>query len=469
MSVPTVPGARGDKPAPPAVAMKVIKNRFNFITRRSYQTMGGLVDQLFIDGASLGGVVSGAMSPKTAIPLAKWRIGESVLRVLIGGSSFLDSKEGFKGVFRNRLSAENYLHGYGFDLHDPIEKAELHGTLQEAIRFIKTYFLKPSNPEGLRLEIPKKILEVTDVTDLLMFASSESQEELRAWSGALLRVIHTLSHVDRDLRTHYFKDIQTQILDRFYRQLHRDEHGTLYLGRTADDPFRVDLVQFDVKPKKARDSTLMKLLHKPESVAEELFDRVGVRFVTRTRVDAIRAIQFLEQSNVVVGANIKPSRSRNTLVDVKHFDEVLKNELPRVKSKEITEQEMVDLLETGPFPEEKPGENPFSSEHYRAIQFTCRQLIKIKNPLSDHIRDLKTAARGKDLDPALAAVIEKIDQKYIQRVVRFFYPYEIQVMDEKSFIENEKGRSAHKEYKKAQQRAALIRVMGVLAENETQG
>jgi uncharacterized protein (TIGR04562 family) len=409
------------------------------------------------------------MSPKTATPLAKWRIGESVLRVLIGGSSFLDTREGFKGVFRNRHAAENYLLGYGFDLHDPIETAELHGTLQEAIRFIKTYFLKPSNPEGLAIEIPKKILEVTDVTDLLMFASSETQGDLRAWSSAVLRVVHTLSHVDRDLRTHYFKDIQTQILDRFYRQLHRDEHGVLYLGRTPDDPFRVDLVQFDVKPKKARDSTLMKLLHKPESVAEELFDRVGVRFVTRTRVDAIRVIQFLEQSNVVVGANIKPSRSRNTLLNVARFEETLRSELPRLKSKEITEQEMIDLLEKVPFPEEKPGENPFSSEYYRAIQFTCRQLIKIRNPLSDHIRDLKNAARGKDLDSGLAAVIDKMDQRYIQRVVRFFYPYEVQVMDERCFQENEKGRSAHKEYKKAQQRAAMYRVMGVLAQNEAEG
>jgi uncharacterized protein (TIGR04562 family) len=410
-----------------------------------------------------------AMPPKTPVPLAKWKIGESVLRVLIGGRSFLDSKEGFRGVFRSRHAAANYLHAYGFDLQDPIEKAELRGTLQEAMRFIRTYFLKPANPEGLALEIPRKILEVTDVTDLLMFASSEGRNELRAWAGALLRVIHTLSHVDRDLRTHYFKDIQTQILDRYYRQLHRDEAGTLYLGRTPDDPFRVDLVQFDVKPKKARDSTIIKLLHKPESVAEELFDRVGVRFVTRTRLDAVRVIQYLEHANVVVGANIKPSRSRNTLLNVDRFEGILREHLPRLKSGELTEEDLAALLEKVPFPEEKPGENPFSSEHYRAIQFTCRQLIKIKNPLSDQIRELKAAARGKELDPALAAAIEKVDQKYVQRVVRFFYPYEVQVMDERSFQENEKGRSAHREYKKAQQRAALVRVMGVLAGNEAQG
>jgi len=398
--------------------------------------------------------------------LAKWKIGESVLRVLIGGNSFLDSKEGFRGTFRNIHSAENYLSAYGFNLHDPIETAELQGSLQEAIRFIRTYFLKPGNPDGLSLEVPKKITEVNQIPELLMFASQEAQPELRHWACAVLRVIHILSHVDRDIRTHYFKDIQTQILDRFYRQLHRDEAGQLYLGRTEDDPYRVNLVQFEVKPKKSRDSILMKLLHKPQSVAEELFDRVGVRFVTRTRVDAIRVIHYLEHANVVVEANIKPSRSRNTLIDALWFEESLDRELPRIKAKEITEEQMCQILENAPIPAPESDDNPFSSEHYRAIQFTCRQLIKIKNPLSDHIRDLKQVARTLTLAPDLSAAIEKVDQRYIQRVARFFYPFEVQVVDEQSYIENEKGRSAHGEYKKAQQRAALFRVMGVLAKNE---
>jgi uncharacterized protein (TIGR04562 family) len=394
---------------------------------------------------------------------SKWRIGESILDVLIGGRSFLDTKSGFRGVFKNEQAADQFLHAYGFDLQDPIERAELQGTLQEALRFIRTYFLRPSNPEGLSIEIPKKILELTEIRDLLLFASSESQVELRQWACAILRVMHTLSHVDRDMRTHYFKDIQTQILDRFYRQLHRDEQGQLYLGRTPDDPLRVNLVEFQVKPQKARDSTLMKLLHKPESVAEELFDRVGVRFVTSSRVDAIRVIQYLERTHVVVSANIKPSRSRNTLIDTPSFRSILERELPHLLHGEIKETVLRDLLEATPHPEPKPGENPFSSEHYRAIQFTCRQLIKIKNPLSDHIRDLKQVSRGMTIDPILLAAIDKVDQRYIQRVARFFYPFEVQVLDQVSYQENEKGRSAHTEYKKAQQRAALIRVMGALA------
>ena len=205
----------------------------------------------------------------------------------------------------------------------------------------------------------------------------------------------------------------------------------------------------------------MKLLHKPGSVAEELFDRVGIRVITKNRVDAIRVIHFLEQMNVIVAANIKPSRSRNTLIDTKIFREVLDNNVdnPRV---------LQDLLESVPHPQER-GNNPFSSEHYRAIQFTCRQLIKIRNSVADQIRDLKQVSRGMEMDPKLQAALDKVDPKTIQKMVRFFYPFEVQVVDQLSYIENEKGRSAHVEYKRAQQNSAMVRVMGSLVQSALTG
>lgn len=386
----------------------------------------------------------------------KWKIGESVLDVLIGGVSFLDAKSGFKGSFSDNDSAEKFLQGYGYDIIDPIELAELQGNMQEAIRFIKRYFLKPDNAEGLALEVPKKLNDLLDVRELLLHASGEEDSELRNWACAILRVVHTINHIDRDIRTHYFGEIQKQIFDRFYRHLHRDEAGQLFLGRSEEDPLRVDLVEFQVKPKKARDSTLMKLLHKPESVAEELFDRVGLRFITKNRVDSVRLVHFLEQNHVIVAANIKPSRSRNTLIDTQVFRNTL--------TLNLSDAEMTQKLDETPFPKSKPGENQFSSEHYRAIQFTCRQLIKIRNSLADEIRELKQVSKGHELSAALQVVIDKMDPRQVQRVIRFFYPFEIQIMDEVGFIENEKGRSAHHEYKKAQQRAALIRVMGSLVQ-----
>ena len=389
----------------------------------------------------------------------RWAIGESVLDVLIGGTSFLDSKDGFKNSFSGPSSIENFVLAYGYDYEDPIEHAELQGNLQEAVRFIKRYFLRSEDPEGLHLEMPKKLNDQLDLRELLRHASLPSSDQ-RAWACAILKVVHTISHIDRDIRTHYFTEIQKQIFDRFYRYLNRDEEGQLYLGRSMDDELRVDLDEFQVKPKKSRDSILMKLLHKPESVAEELFDRVGIRIITKNRVDAIRVIHFLEQTNVIVAANIKPSRSRNTLIDTKVFREVLEKNInnPSV---------LQDLLEAVPHPQDRGG-NPFSSEHYSAIQFTCRQLIKIRNSVADQIRDLKQVSRNMELDPQLQSAVDKIDPKTIQKMIRFFYPFEVQVMDQLSHIDNEKGRSAHVEYKRAQQNSAMIRVMGSLVQASQQ-
>ena len=45
-------------------------------------------------------------------------------------------------------------------------------------------------------------------------------------------------------------------------------------------------------------------------------------------------------------------------------------------------------------------------------------------------------------------MINKIDTSNLTRDVEFFYPYEVQIMDEKSHENNLQGDASHKEYKK---------------------
>ena len=138
----------------------------------------------------------------------------------------------------------------------------------------------------------------------------------------------------------------------------------------------------------------------------------------------------------------------------------------KVDKGELEENELTARLEQAAHVPFVNPDNPHSSEFYRAIQFTCRQLIKLRNPLYDDLKELKGHARAKKLDEEMLKLAERIDLKYIQREVRFFYPYEVQVVDQQSFEENEKGRSAHSEYKRAQLQTALRRVMGTLAEDQ---
>lgn len=405
----------------------------------------------------------------------KYEFRWDVLDIIVSGKSSIDSVQGFQ--IRTREEADRFLMSYGYDLENPIEKAHATGHFHEALNFIKRYFLAPDNPEGLKIDLPRKIQELQDIRDLFLMANIEfpgqqrdaSGHYIRNWACAILKVMHTIAHVDQDLRSGYFADIQKQILDRFYRVIHRESaveeqrEGILYLGEKADDPLRVNLVAFETKPKKSRDSTLIKLLHKPENVAEDIFDRVGLRIVTQSRLDALRVVKFMKERHIVMPPNIKPSRSRNTLVDLDSFRPQLDEALTRVDRGELDEVGLVRELERAAMPPSVNPENPHSSEFYRAIQFTARQMIKLKSPLYDDLRELKTQLKGGKLQEDTARIVERIDLKYVQREVRFFYPFEIQVVDLRSFEDNEKGRSAHKEYKNAQLQTAMKRVMGALA------
>ncbi len=394
-----------------------------------------------------------------------------ILDVVVGGKSAIDTKR--RLPVRSQEEAVKFIECYGYELENPIEKAELFGNFQESLNFIKKFFIAPENPDGLKLEIPRKLLELTDPVLLLSNATylnvpdaSSSQKYLSLWSCALLKVMHTISHLDKDLRTSYFSDIQKQILDRFYKHIHRDEVG-VYLGKDEKDLRRINLVAFETKPKKSRESMILKLLHKPENVAEELFDRVGVRFVTKNKIDAIRVIKYLKDRSVIMPANIKPSRSRNSLISLKSLSTLI-DEFRNTEEEFSSEEDFwfklnsqIEKIES--LKNSSDRDNPHSSEEYKSVQFTGRQLVKIKNSLYDDIRQIKNLIKEKgNISEDLSKAVEKIDLKTVQREVRFFYPFEVQLVDEKNHSENLEGQSSHQNYKKSQVQAAMKRVMGEL-------
>ncbi|MEK6706792.1 MAG: TIGR04552 family protein [Bdellovibrionota bacterium] len=406
---------------------------------------------------------------------SKYDFRWDVLDVIISGKSSIDSSVGF--LIQTSDEAGRFIESYGYDLENPIERAEVLGNFHEALDFVRKYFLHPENPDGLKLEIPRKVMELTDIRELFLMASLYFPSQtadingqlLKMWACSLLKVMHTIAHMDKDLRTPYFSDIQKQIFDRFYKVIYRDAEGALFMGEKDNDPVRIGLVAFETKPKKARDSIILKLLHKPENVAEDIFDRVGIRFVTETVLGAIQVVKYLKDKMIVMPPNIKPSRSRNTLVDLDEFRAKLADILPQLERGEIEESAFLTMLNEATHPPRVNPENPHSSEFYRAIQFTCRQLIKLRNPIYDDLKDLKQLARFKQTGPDMGhdnilKAIDKMEMKHLQREVRFFYPYEVQVMDRHCAEENERGWSAHSEYKKAQVNTALRRVMGGLVD-----
>jgi uncharacterized protein (TIGR04562 family) len=402
--------------------------------------------------------------------LQKYLFDWDVFDVVVGGKSALDSKN-FIVPMSTELQVTEFLKGYGLDMSDAVTKAELFGNYHEAIQFIKRYFLKEGNPEGLDFKMPNSLLMISDVTQLFLMAASDKNEknEEKLWAEIILKVMHTIVHADKDLRSNYFNIVQMQIFDRFYRYTFRDENDKLYFGIKGTDQV-IPLIDFETKSKKTRESVIIKLLHKAENVAEELFDRVGVRFITHNRFDTLRVIRFLVEMNIVVPHNNKPSRALNTIVDLKKFKLAHQRVIKMALRNNLSEDRFVQALEreivSCGLTENVSGDrNKFTSKNYQSIQFTCRQLIEYKNPFMSEFNELRKLAKSADPENnELARKVLSLDHSLVARDIRFFFPYEVQIVDQDAFKENSEGEASHQEYKKSQVQSAMKRLFKKMIE-----
>lgn len=392
-----------------------------------------------------------------------------ILDVVVGGKSALDTKN-FLGPMTDIEHVNQFLKGYGLDPNDHVTKAELFGNFQEALQFIRRFFLKEGNPDGLELKLPNSLLMISDISQLFLMATDDNpaKREDKIWAEIILKVMHTIVHADKDLRSNYFNIVQTQIFDRFYKYIYRNDQDKLVLG-TKEHGDQVLLVDFETKSKKTRESVIIKLLHKAENVAEELFDRIGVRFVTESRFDTLRVIRFLLEKNIVIPHNNKPSRSINTMIDLEKFRESHQRLLKTAIRNNLSEEAFVAEIEREAFACQIIGEgnekNKFTSKSYQSIQFTCRHLIEYKNPFLLEFNELRRLAKNYNPEENdLARRVLSMDISLVARDIRFFYPYEIQVVDKIAFQENSQGEASHQEYKRQQVLSAMKRIFKPMIE-----
>ncbi len=398
--------------------------------------------------------------------LADYAFNWETFDVVCSGKSSLDATN-YLTELEEKQQVTEFLSGYGFNITDPVESAELFGIFQEALQFIKRYFLIEGNPDGLDMKVPNYLYTITNIADLFLAATGHFQKlskEEGLWAGVVLKVMHTILHTDKDLRYRYFSTIQQQIFDRFYKFIHRDEENRLFLR--AENGMTIPLYDFQTKAKKTRDSIVIKLLHKQENVAEELFDRIGMRIITYNKLDALRVIKFLHRNHVIMINNIKPSRSQNTLVDLKIFKRriqgLYKEAIRESYTEEVFYQRLNSLIEEC-VPVQAHHANRHSAEEYRAIHFTGRQLIKYRNPFMASFNEVRKLAI-RDKENPIAQALLNLDTNAISRDVRFFYPFEVQLTDYESHLKNTQGEASHNEYKRSQLRSAMKRIFRPILE-----
>ncbi len=401
--------------------------------------------------------------------LDEYTFNWEALDVVCSGKSSLDAKNYLTELY-DKNQVTNFLAGYGFNITDPVENAELFGIFQEALQFIKRYFLIEGNPEGLDLKVPNYLYSITNISELFLSATGNSNFKLKTeeslWAGVILKVMHTILHADKDLRARYFSTVQQQIFDRFYKFILRDDENRLFLKNESGTT--IPLYDFQTKAKKTRDSIIIKLLHKQENVAEELFDRIGVRIITYNKLDALRVIKFLHKNYVIMINNIKPSRSQNTLVDLKLLRKNIFGLYKMAIRSQLPEDDFYQRLnnlisESYPKSAHHSDKNLHSSDVYRAIHVTGRQLIKYRNPFMSSFNEVRKQAL-KDKENPLSQSLLSLDTSAISRDVRFFYPFEVQITDYESHLQNTQGEASHNDYKRSQLRSAMKRIFKPILE-----
>jgi uncharacterized protein (TIGR04562 family) len=335
-----------------------------------------------------------------------------VLDAIIAGRSAID----LRGL---RLSttqeAHDFLAAYGFDWDDPYDSAEMDEVYRQTARFIEDVLLPHEGLSALPGGLP-------DTYPGVLLVASTSDHPLRDWACSFLRVSHAVVHARYSQNHVVLAEARRQVFDRFSHHLKVSQSGML----VSDGEMHVPLLRCDFKPEKPWESLVLKLLHKVDNVAQEVYDHLGVRFVTPDKAYALLLLKYFRQHNVFAFANVKPSRSVNTLVDVKDFRARFEELEEAYHHGEMSFKEFTRGVHgLGKAPDTSHDRNPHSASQYQTIQFTARALVRLP---------------------------------FGSTVTRTFVPFEVQIMDEAAYHDAQQGEASHQAYRTRQRQAVCRRV-----------
>ncbi|MGZ3770128.1 MAG: TIGR04552 family protein [Bdellovibrio sp.] len=355
----------------------------------------------------------------------------SILNSVVGGQSAIEIP---KLNIHSMEAASAFLSSYGFDTvsENDLEKLWYYHRRALVLMTEKLGFEEEQVPE-----VFKDRKKLGDVRRLLLFASSHTPEDhkLQRWACAILRCMHVFVHAENDLFSSFSEEIQSQILTPFQECIRHDgnNHG-IFLKSPSGQLDPIQLLGFEVKPFKTSSSTVIKLLAKPDALAMKVFDKLGVRFVTRNLFDTYQVVRFLVKENVISFPHIMPDQSSNNLYPVSLFLEVCSELSLNKNLDEKSIQAAFDekLAEQGENVKYLRKENFFSGSDYKFIKFISRKLI--------HVRPAEN-----------------------KETFSFFYPFEVQIMDHSAHQKILSGPSEHEAYKERQRAAARKRLFPELS------
>ncbi len=344
--------------------------------------------------------------------------------------------------------AHRLLKAYGYDSTDAEDMQAMALLIREAVSFIENRLLEVGEGESvfakLNLHVPDRFLQQQGIHELLYMASETPRTENARWACAILKVVHTLIHIEQSSLLQIIEPARQQILKGYGEIMRYDlEQEKVVIGHPQSSK-QLALYGLEIKEQKSRESLLIKLLSKKENSIEMIDDFIGIRIITESIPDVLVALDILMDSQLLVASNVKAERSRNTLIALEEFQNLWQKHHPSdfQKTESNTSNRLptwYDLLNTlkkldAKLPQHSfSGHNPHSDNDYRAFHITTRQLIKVP-------------ARG-------------VESGKNQRL---FFPYEIQFIDKYHYLANQQGNVAHNQYKQRQLQRCRRRVLGDL-------
>ena len=364
--------------------------------------------------------------------MSRFQFNRQVLESALGGVSILDTPH---LNIRSEEEARQFILAYGYDLSQAEHLEQVWASHRRAVTLMQEIILDPGEQIPPEIADPMKLM---DISKLLLAASDPVNDpSLQRWACALLRVMHVDVHLRNDLFVAFRDEIQSQILKPLQDAIVEDDiSASLVMGPNLPGG-GVKLHKFEIKPFKTTASSVIKLLARPERVALTILDKLGVRFVTKSLFDSFSVIKILREQNLMSFAHVIPDQSNNTLYPINLFTEVMAELESRAEfGLEISNDEVRDLLAERLDKHASRAKylekgNEFSGPEYRFLKFINRKLITVN-----------------------------IGEGETKRAFRFFYPYEVQIMDQETYNRNLAGPMAHDEYKNRQRKKARERVLG---------
>ncbi|HEX9082049.1 MAG TPA: hypothetical protein VF768_07200, partial [Holophagaceae bacterium] len=162
--------------------------------------------------------------------------------------------------------------------------------------------------------------------------------------------------------------------------------------------------------------------------------------------------------------HIKPSRSRNLMIDLQALSTWMEGLPPAFCLQDLSPEGRRELSDRLALKGPSKEQNPFSSKDYSAVQFTARTLIRLPSPATKALETLQERLQtmGDTELSDLARIPELIQET---EEFTFFFAHEVQVMELSGFQSSQSGPASHSEYKQRQRDAARRRVLqGILQE-----